>query len=83
LRRGASRRHSAVIVAAQILPVRTKVRPVTRKILLVSTDVGLVAFDVAPVLRTIALIGAAIGVVLLIVLTRRSFGYVIVGVGLR
>ena len=50
------------VVAAQVLPVRTKVGPVSRKVLLISTNIGSVAFDVALVLRTITLIGIAIGV---------------------
>jgi hypothetical protein len=65
------------------LPVGTKFGPVSCKIFLIGTNVALVAFDIASILRAIALIGTAIGVVLLIVLTCRGFGYVIVGVGLR
>ena len=80
---GASRRRSAAIVAAQVLLVRTKVGTVSRKILLIGTNVSLVTFDVALVLRAITLVGTAIGAGLLIALTRRSIGYVIVGVGLR
>jgi hypothetical protein len=60
LRRRAPRRRSGVIVAAQILPVGAKVGPVTRKILLISTDIGLVALNVAPVLGTITLFGIAV-----------------------
>jgi hypothetical protein len=44
------------------LSVRTKFGPVTRKILLICTDIGLVALNVALVLRTITLVGTTIGV---------------------
>jgi len=71
------------MVAAQVLLVRTKVGTVSRKILLIGTNVSLVTFDVALVLRAITLVGTAIGAGLLIALTRRSIGYVIFGVGLR
>jgi hypothetical protein len=59
LRRGGSCRSSGVIVAAHILPVRAKFGTVALKILLICTDIGLVVFDVAPVLRTITLFGIA------------------------
>ena len=49
-------------VAAQVLSVRAKVGPVSREVLLISTNIGSVAPNIALVLRTITLVGIAIGV---------------------
>src|SRR5258708_25331427 len=54
-----------IIVAAQILPVRTKISPILLQIVLVRTNVGLVAVDVALVIRSIALVGTNVRLVAL------------------